>query len=225
MIGVCVSAYNRERYLRECLDSLGAQDCPDFKVFVTTDGSTDYTDAIAQDYQKQGKIVWLGNTGKACVGTSKNRCVTAALGAGVDAVQMLDSDDKARPQLLSKMYEFLGFSDVDWVNCDGQGFGGRSFRLVSSPEKTVAQEAQTNYLTSWGMFKAETLKKENYRKGMTTLDDWELYIRLLKKGFRYGVLGEILVDYRVHDDQLTRTHAHLKDELYKQILNWNKINL
>lgn len=198
-------AWNREQYIRECLSSLIRQDTrdiPPFVIYVTSDGSTDSTEEIVKEFGVFN-VVNLGNNGKACVGLSKNRCVSKALSGGCDVIQMLDSDDRAKPDLLRKMYTILTTHDLDWVNCAGRAFGGADYRLTSHPDATYDQEKVTNVLTSWGMFKAETLRKENYDPTFFSCEDWEIYIRLLKKGYKYGVLDEELVEYRVHDDQLS----------------------
>jgi glycosyltransferase involved in cell wall biosynthesis len=42
--------YNGDRYLRECLESLLAQDFPDFELIVSDNGSTDGTEAICREF-------------------------------------------------------------------------------------------------------------------------------------------------------------------------------
>ena len=53
-ISVIVAAYNAEKYIRRCLDSILAQTMPDFEVIVVNDGSTDGTPAILEEYASQG---------------------------------------------------------------------------------------------------------------------------------------------------------------------------
>ena len=36
---ICIAAYNAQRYIGECLDSIAAQDCRDFEVVIVDDGS------------------------------------------------------------------------------------------------------------------------------------------------------------------------------------------
>ena len=224
-IGVCVAAYNRERYLSETLESLLANDYPHFQIFVTADGSSDFTERIIIEYAHRSgeKVKNLGDNKTACVGTSKNRLVNAALEAGCSAIQMLDSDDLAMPTLLSDMYEKLCSGGYDWVNCHGRAFGGRDDKLTSHSDKTVENMIDVDYLTSWGMFKKETLAKHNYRVGLKHLDDWELYLRLLKNGMKYAILDKELVRYRCHDDQLTKTKKHEKNYYHKKILKMNDL--
>ena len=61
-VSVIVPAYNAERYLSACLDSLVAQTLKDMEIIVINDGSSDYTASIIQEYQKKYKqIVFIDN--------------------------------------------------------------------------------------------------------------------------------------------------------------------
>ena len=50
-ISIIVPAYNAEKYLERCLDSLVNQDLPtgEYEVIVINDGSTDRTEAILHE--------------------------------------------------------------------------------------------------------------------------------------------------------------------------------
>lgn len=47
-----VPAYNEERHIGKCVDSLIAQTVPDFEVIIVDDGSTDNTPAILRNYNE-----------------------------------------------------------------------------------------------------------------------------------------------------------------------------
>ncbi len=51
LISVCVPARNEERNIRACLESLLAQDYPNFEVIVVDDRSTDATPGILHDLE------------------------------------------------------------------------------------------------------------------------------------------------------------------------------
>ena len=51
MISIIIPAYNAEKYIKETLDSIIAQDYKDFEIILVDDGSTDNTASIMQDYQ------------------------------------------------------------------------------------------------------------------------------------------------------------------------------
>ncbi len=64
MIAILLSTYNGERYLAEQLDSILAQDCTDWHLYVRDDGSKDKTVAIVADYAKHDSRISLLEAGE-----------------------------------------------------------------------------------------------------------------------------------------------------------------
>ena len=56
-VSVIVPVYNSEKYLRQCLDSLVAQDFPDLELVFVDDGSTDNSLSILKEYQEKDRRV------------------------------------------------------------------------------------------------------------------------------------------------------------------------
>lgn len=49
-VTVIVPAYNAEKDIHRCLDSISRQTYPDLEVLIINDGSTDQTERICQDF-------------------------------------------------------------------------------------------------------------------------------------------------------------------------------
>ena len=96
-----VAAYNGERWLRECLDSLVAQDFPaeQRELWVIDDGSADGTPQILAEYAGRGLLhhVRQANQGTAGALTSGLRCVTG------DVVAIISQDCFAEPHWLRRV--------------------------------------------------------------------------------------------------------------------------
>ena len=56
-ISIIISAYNEEKTLRQCLDSLLVLDYPNYEVTMVNDASKDNTLTILQEYQKKSKKI------------------------------------------------------------------------------------------------------------------------------------------------------------------------
>jgi glycosyltransferase involved in cell wall biosynthesis/exo-beta-1,3-glucanase (GH17 family) len=89
-LSVVVCAYNEERLLAECLDSLAALDYPELDVVVCDDGSTDRTLAIARRYPF--RVLDLPHGG---LSAARNAGARAARG---EYVAYLDADASCTPQ-------------------------------------------------------------------------------------------------------------------------------
>lgn len=61
---VMMSTYNGEMFLREQLDSVVAQKDVNISILVRDDGSTDGTQAILNEYKKDGKLIWYTGENK-----------------------------------------------------------------------------------------------------------------------------------------------------------------
>ncbi|HPF98905.1 MAG TPA: glycosyltransferase [Kiritimatiellia bacterium] len=103
LVSVCIGAYNRERYIRETLDSVFAQTYPNLEVIVVDDASTDRTVEIVQSYGDRVKLIRREVNSGICPVT-RNQAARAATGA---YLAFLDSDDKWYPDKTQRQVEFL----------------------------------------------------------------------------------------------------------------------
>ena len=114
-ISVIVAAYNAQKYIRRCLDSILAQTMSDFEVIVVNDGSTDGMPAILDEYAAKDPRVR---------GIHKpNGGVASARQAGLDAAKgeytiHADADDWVEPEMLEEMYAAACANHSDMVFCD-----------------------------------------------------------------------------------------------------------
>ena len=93
-VTVIVATYNRERYVRECIESILSTGYPALEILVVDDGSTDGTPAIlaALEAESGGVVRVLHNPGRRNLG-QKASTNLALERAGGDYVCFLDSDD------------------------------------------------------------------------------------------------------------------------------------
>jgi glycosyltransferase involved in cell wall biosynthesis len=103
LVSVCVGAYNRKEYIRECVDSALAQTWPNKEVIVVDDASTDGTREILQSYGDAIRLILRERNSGICPIT-RNQAARAARG---EYVSFLDSDDKWHPEKLAKQVVFM----------------------------------------------------------------------------------------------------------------------
>lgn len=109
-ISVIIPAYNVEKYIGECLDSLINQSFTDIEIICVDDGSTDSTPDILNEYgdiDSRIKIITQKNRG---AGASRNAALDIAEG---EYVQFLDADDYLNADSLEKMHSISKQKDLD----------------------------------------------------------------------------------------------------------------
>ena len=97
-VSVCIGAYNRKDYIRECVDSVLAQTWPDREIIVVDDASTDGTREILQAYGDSIRLI-LRETNSGICPITRNQAAAAARG---EYVAFLDSDDLWPPARLQR---------------------------------------------------------------------------------------------------------------------------
>lgn len=104
MISVICTAYNTEKYMNRCIDSVLAQTYSNFEFVLIDDGSTDTTGAIIDEYaSKDNRIKAIHQENK---GHSEGRNVGVANSTG-EYIFFIDSDDYIHPQTLEVLLENL----------------------------------------------------------------------------------------------------------------------
>ena len=101
LITIGVSAYNREKFLPECLDSLLAQTYKNIEIIVVDDGSVDNTRQLVTEKYPQVRYIYKDNGGDA---SAKNRAAGAARGS---YIVFNDSDDVFLPDAVYRLYNAL----------------------------------------------------------------------------------------------------------------------
>jgi glycosyltransferase involved in cell wall biosynthesis len=202
-----VPCYNYGRYLRECVDSILAQDgYPDVEVIIIDDCSPDDTAAVAAGYAGDSRVRVIHH--------AENKGHLYSVGEGFEAARAplsarIDADDRLRPNFLStllpifKLHLKVGFAFGDAAIIDGGGsvnvercpqpFGGRPFNgwalleileknFVCAPTVLARTEAWTKHLPVWD--------------GLA-FNDWYFNV-MIARNWDYGYVTEVIADYRVH---------------------------
>ena len=130
-ISVLLSAYNHAPFIRECVESVLAQEDVDFEFIITDDGSTDGTAAILQELSSDPRIRFT--PGKTNVGACAAglRLYEQAQGS---YLAMINSDDVWEPGKLRLQAEMLDRTPgCAAVFCPPQFIDTQGKRLSSAP--------------------------------------------------------------------------------------------
>ena len=113
-ISVIIPAYNEEKPLKRCLDSVFASDfIHAMEVILVNDGSTDGTLAVAGEYLKYPSFILIDQENQ---GTARARWSGIKAGAG-EYFSFIDADDYIKPDMMSRMYSAIQESGADVAVC------------------------------------------------------------------------------------------------------------
>lgn len=117
-VSIIMAAYNRADTMPRAIDSVLAQDMPDWELIIVDDGSTDNTISVIQSYLKKDSRIRAAFH-------ERNLHVHATKNTGLDLMRgewftILDSDDEMMPQALSTMLSLLNTVDssIDAITCN-----------------------------------------------------------------------------------------------------------
>lgn len=90
LVSIIVPAYNVEKYIACCLDSILQQTYNNIEIIIVNDGSTDHTLEVAQQYQNNDTRITLIDQQNCGVSESRNTALKCAKG---DYILFVDADD------------------------------------------------------------------------------------------------------------------------------------
>lgn len=109
-----VPYYNREKYLKNCLESIKNQKYSNFEVICIDDGSTDKSLEIVKKFSKKdSRFKSFKNNENKGISYSRERCKNLATG---DFLIFIDSDDEVTAEHLKNAYDMIcRCPDIDFI--------------------------------------------------------------------------------------------------------------
>lgn len=108
MVSVIIPVYNRQAYIKECLESVQAQSYENFEVILVDDGSTDQTVEICNAMALSDSRIKIYEGKHQGVSAARNIALEKATG---EYLLFLDSDDIIHPGLLESLVYSMDESD------------------------------------------------------------------------------------------------------------------
>ncbi|HFI2473630.1 TPA: glycosyltransferase family 2 protein [Streptococcus suis] len=104
-VSVIVPVYNGEKHLRQCVESIMAQDYKNLEILLINDGSTDGSALLCEQLRQQDRRVRVVHKVKnEGLGAARNTSLEVATG---DYIVFVDADDWIDPNHVSDLYELL----------------------------------------------------------------------------------------------------------------------
>jgi glycosyltransferase involved in cell wall biosynthesis len=210
LVSVAMPVYNGERYLAEAIDSVLAQTMADFELIVIDDGSTDGSLRILRDYERRDARIRLI--------ARENRNLVATLNDIIDVargewIARMDQDDIALPRRFERQLNWLELTGADVCGSWIKFFGTADRRVLTHPQTDEAVKMELLFGAPFAhpsvMMKTERVKALRYDKAWEKCEDYDLWERAARAGWKMTNVPEVLLLYRQHATQISaRAFAH-----------------
>lgn len=209
---ICIAAYNAQRYIGECLDSIAAQDCRDFEVIIVDDGSA-VPLTLDESMRASFPSCMLRRTANGGPYAARQAAFDIATG---EVVLCVDADDGLRdPAALSKIKRaFEAGADIVLFNASSsERVPTRMFDFSALGEGGPVEEDSV-----WALFCkgyslnslcCKAFKRSLYSKGeinrprLLMAEDRLQCLEIMSRAGSYWLINEPLYFYRPNPSSTT----------------------
>jgi glycosyltransferase involved in cell wall biosynthesis len=213
LVTVVIPAYNAEVFIAQTIKSVIVQTYPHWELIVVDDGSTDNTANIVSSFNDSRiRYIYQENRG---LGEARNTGIHAAQS---EIIAFLDADDVWDLKFLEKMVGLLNqhpqaaavYCGFQYINSQGQSVGNPRLQVVPLDifHKTLIHKG--NWLVPCAVVLRKKLVEEVglFDGELWGVEDTDMWIRLSAR-YPFVGLSEILVKYRVHNENMSKDPKHM----------------
>ena len=227
MISILMSVYDeKESYIREAIESILSQSEKNFEFIIIIDKpDNELAKSVIDEYKHADqRIVVLYNKNNIGLARSLNEGLKIAKGK---YIARMDSDDIALEDRLKREKDILDtYSEIDVVATDKIDIDEMG-KVICKGHSTVNDNIffikafhLTNVIAhSTVMIRKEALKTAGGYRSFNTSQDYDLWLRMLKRGSQFYIIKEPLMKYRIRNNSISgsnpaRQRAHHQYALY-----------
>lgn len=221
LVSIIIPCYNGAKFIAETIQSVINQTYPNWELIIVNDGSSDNSEKLIKtliDKEFRATLVNKTNSG---VSDTRNKGISFAKG---DYITFLDADDVWFKDNLEKKVTFLSSKNFDIVYSFYSTINEHSKSLTIKHEGTSNPTLKDflylkgNYNTKpSGLLYAKKIftNFQGFDTNLSNNADQDILIQLVAKGFKIGLIEEILWNYRIHENNMSNNVSILeKDTLY-----------
>ncbi len=214
-ISVVMPVFNANLYVKEAVQSVLNQSFADFEILIFDDCSTDNSYEILSELAQHDSRIKLFKR-------EKNLGLVSNLNDGISKskgafIARMDADDICHPERFQKQLDFFkNNQDIDVLGTAFECFGDICKTVLHPFTNEEIKERLFEYCCIGHptvMFrKSIVTHHELYKKELFPCEDYHLWVELIKK-YKFANLKEVLLNYRIHNHQISSERKVQQEEL------------
>lgn len=218
-ISVIIPAYNVERYIRQCVETVLYNSFEDFEIIVVNDGSTDGTYAILKELAIRDERIKVFTTSNEGLSAARNVGIQQARG---EYFTFVDGDDYVNEYYLEKLYQQVLDYDAKLVitehyryqeknNMCYYSFFEPDFRIEKMTQKDLLEVShRLSFTTAWAkLYHHSLFENIRFPKGMYYEDTFVINKLYVQVPFAIHVIDNLYC-YRMNDSSISGGELTIK---------------
>jgi glycosyltransferase involved in cell wall biosynthesis len=208
-----IPCFDLGEYLTEAIESVRAQTLPPDELIVVDDGSSDRaTLDVLTALEREGVTVLR----------TENRGASAARNHGIERargefVLCLDADDVLLPRFLERTVAALEENPGAAIAATHVEFFGNAEGVWEPPDFNPTLLLWENCVGSASVFRRSAWRESGGYAALPAFQDWDLWISMIERGWRWVVVPDVLYRYRVRSGSISERGRELRPELLRAI--------
>lgn len=216
LVSVIMPTYNRATLIGESLDSLVSQTYENWECIIVDDGSTDQTKQVVNAYIVRDSRFHYFKKQNEGTAIARNYAVSRSQGT---YILPLDSDDLIGDTYMEKAVKIFSQNDnLSLVYSKAKKFGVETGEW-HLPEFQFDKFLIYNMIFNSTLFKRKDFDAVGGYMPKNRLEDWDLWIKILKLGGEIYQIPETLYYYRTHERHSITTDLAENNLLYKKSMD------
>jgi glycosyltransferase involved in cell wall biosynthesis len=196
LVTAVIPCYNSQNTIERAIDSVLNQTHKVDEIIVVNDGSTDNSLQVLNNITHSNKCIKVIDQNNKGVSNARNTAIKEAKG---EFILTLDADDYFEPTFVEKaLHRFSENNQYGAVMCGYVRVVNEKKILPYIPsDVTLASCLLNNGALSCLLLKKSVIEVAGGydTKMVEGYEDWDLNIRILKAGFTFGIVREVLFNY------------------------------
>lgn len=200
---IIVPAYNSEKWLRECVDSILNQETQyTFQAVFVDDGSQDGTAEILDGYADDPRVLVIHQENKGHSGARN----TALKRLRSRYVLFVDSDDILLPGAVERLLSTAYINDADVVEGSAYAFNDAD-RLYEMPKENHVHTRENLIGAPWAkVISAQLMSRLEFPMGYL-YEDTIMAMLVFPQAKVISTISDEVYGYRIHPASITQTHT------------------